>query len=49
MFPLGHGEALAREIGGARLLTLDGAGHGVYRPDWETIVSAIAEHTGGRP
>jgi len=27
------------------LLTLEGAGHGVDRPDWETIVGAIVEHT----
>jgi pimeloyl-ACP methyl ester carboxylesterase len=45
MFPLGHGEALAEEIPGARLRTLDGAGHGVDRADWETIVRAIVEHT----
>jgi pimeloyl-ACP methyl ester carboxylesterase len=45
MFPLEHGEALAEEIPDARLLTLEGAGHGVYRADWETIVSAILEHT----
>jgi pimeloyl-ACP methyl ester carboxylesterase len=45
MFPLEHGEALAEEIPGARLLTLEGAGHGVDRADWETIVGAIAEHT----
>jgi pimeloyl-ACP methyl ester carboxylesterase len=45
MFPLEHGEALAREIPGARLLSLDGAGHGVERADWETIVRAIVEHT----
>ena len=45
MFPLGHGEALAEEIPDARLLRLEGAGHGVYRPDWETIVAAILEHT----
>ena len=31
----------------ARLLTLDGAGHGVDRADWETIVRAIVEHTAG--
>jgi pimeloyl-ACP methyl ester carboxylesterase len=48
MFPLGHGQALAAEIPGARLLTLNGAGHGVDRADWETIVRAIIEHTGGR-
>jgi pimeloyl-ACP methyl ester carboxylesterase len=45
MFPLGHGEALAAEIPGARLLTLERAGHGVDRADWETIVGAIIEHT----
>ena len=45
MFPLEHGQALAEEIPGARLLTLDGAGHGVDRADWETIVRAILEHT----
>jgi pimeloyl-ACP methyl ester carboxylesterase len=45
MFPLGHGEALAEEIAGARLLTLEGAGHGVDRADWEAIVRGIVEHT----
>jgi pimeloyl-ACP methyl ester carboxylesterase len=45
MFPLGHGEALAAEIPNARLLTLDGAGHGVYREDWDAIVAALLEHT----
>jgi pimeloyl-ACP methyl ester carboxylesterase len=45
MFPLGHGEALAEEIPGAKLLRLVGAGHGVFREDWETIVPAILEHT----
>ena len=46
MFPLGHGTALADEIPDARLLTLEGAGHGVYRDDWETIVPAIVEQSG---
>ncbi len=45
MFPLEHGQALAKEIPGARLLTLVGAGHGVDRADWQTIVRAILEHT----
>ena len=45
MFPLAHGEALAREIPGARLLTLGGAGHGVGRADWEPIAHAILAHT----
>ena len=45
MFPIGHGEALAEEVPDARLLRLKGAGHGVYRADWEPIVAAILEHT----
>ena len=45
MFPVEHGEALAEEIPGARLLALEGAGHGVNRADWETIARAILEHT----
>ena len=45
MFPLEHGKALAEEIPGARLLTLEGAGHGVDRADWKTIARAILEHT----
>jgi pimeloyl-ACP methyl ester carboxylesterase len=45
MFPPRHGEALAAEIPGARLLLLDGAGHGVDAADWDTIVSAIVGHT----
>ena len=45
MFPIGHGEALAEEIPGARLMPLEGAGHGVDRADWETISRAILEHT----
>jgi pimeloyl-ACP methyl ester carboxylesterase len=48
MFPLEHGQALAEEIPGARLLTLEGAGHGVDRADWETLVRAIVEHTSTR-
>jgi pimeloyl-ACP methyl ester carboxylesterase len=45
MFPVAHGEALSHEIRDARLLRLDGAGHGVDRADWERISGAIAEHT----
>jgi pimeloyl-ACP methyl ester carboxylesterase len=45
MFPPEHGVALAGEIPGARLLSLEGAGHGVDRADWETISRAIVEHT----
>jgi pimeloyl-ACP methyl ester carboxylesterase len=45
MFPVEHGEAIAAELPGATLLRLDGAGHGVDRADWETIVDAILRHT----
>ncbi|MFJ6086748.1 alpha/beta fold hydrolase [Streptomyces sp. NPDC092369] len=45
MFPLAHGEALAREIPGTRLLVLEGAGHGVEGADWETIAGAIIQHS----
>jgi pimeloyl-ACP methyl ester carboxylesterase len=45
MFPIEHGEALAKEIPGARVLRLEDAGHGVERPDWEVIVRAILDHT----
>jgi pimeloyl-ACP methyl ester carboxylesterase len=45
MFPLEHGQALAKEIPVAKLLTIEGAGHGVDRADWETIAQAILEHT----
>jgi pimeloyl-ACP methyl ester carboxylesterase len=45
LFPPQHSQALAQEIPGARLLTLEGAGHGVDRADWATIVNAIVEHT----
>jgi pimeloyl-ACP methyl ester carboxylesterase len=45
MFPIEHGAALAGEIPDARLMTLEGAGHGVDRADWASIVRAILEHT----
>ena len=45
MFPLDHGAALADMIPAARLMTLAGGGHGVFRADWDAIVRAIVEHT----
>jgi pimeloyl-ACP methyl ester carboxylesterase len=44
MFPLPHGQALAAEIPGARLLRIEGAGHGIERADWDTITQAITRH-----
>ena len=47
LFPLEHGEALAGEIPGARLLPLEGAGHEMPpRPLWDEVVAAILAHTG---
>jgi pimeloyl-ACP methyl ester carboxylesterase len=45
MFPIEHGEALADEIPGARLLRVEGAGHGVDRADHAVVVDAILDHT----
>jgi pimeloyl-ACP methyl ester carboxylesterase len=45
MFPLAHGRALVEEIPQASLLTLEGAGHGIERVDWEPIVQAILART----
>jgi pimeloyl-ACP methyl ester carboxylesterase len=45
LFPLEHGRALAEEIPGARLMRLEGAGHGVDRADWDTVAQAILNHT----
>jgi pimeloyl-ACP methyl ester carboxylesterase len=45
-FPFEHGEALAREIPGARLVPLEGAGHEFPpRPLWNKVVAEILEHT----
>ena len=47
IFPVGHGEALAREIPGAELLVLEGAGHELPRRDWDVVVPGDpADHAG---
>jgi pimeloyl-ACP methyl ester carboxylesterase len=45
MFPIEHGEALAEAIPNARLLALEGAGHGLDRADWEMAARATIAHT----
>lgn len=45
ILPYGHGLALAREIPGASLLTLEGAGHELHPADWERVTEAILRHT----
>jgi pimeloyl-ACP methyl ester carboxylesterase len=50
MFALPHGEALAREIPGARLLVVEGMGHEPPPPPtWDQVLPAIVEHTSHRP
>ncbi|WP_291036707.1 alpha/beta hydrolase [Herbiconiux sp.] len=45
LFPLAHGEALAREIPDARLLAVPGLGHQFPPPEtWDLIVPALLEH-----
>jgi pimeloyl-ACP methyl ester carboxylesterase len=46
MFPLGHGEALAREIPGARLVTVEGMGHeNPPRAVWDQVIPELLRHT----
>jgi len=45
VLPYGHGVALAKEIPGATLLTIEGMGHELHPADWDTIVRAILQHT----
>ncbi len=45
MFPVEHGEVLAHEVPDAKLLRLDGAGHGIDPADRERIAAAIIDHT----
>ncbi len=48
LFPLGHGEALARSIPGAELLPLAGVGHQVPpRAFWGPVTAAMLRGTGG--
>jgi pimeloyl-ACP methyl ester carboxylesterase len=47
LFPLPHGEALAREIPGARLLVLPHTGHEFPRRNWPLVVPALLELTSG--
>jgi pimeloyl-ACP methyl ester carboxylesterase len=49
LFPFPHGLELAEEIPTARLLPLEGAGHGIERADWNTVLPAIWSHTAPVP
>jgi pimeloyl-ACP methyl ester carboxylesterase len=47
LFPLPHGQALARRIPGAELLVLDRTGHELPRATWDIVVPALLAHTAG--
>ena len=46
LFPPAHGEALAREIPGARLLLVEGLGHELPRWAWDEVLPALVDATG---
>jgi pimeloyl-ACP methyl ester carboxylesterase len=45
LFPLPHGEMLAREIPDARLVALAGAGHELPRAVWDVVIPELVKHT----
>ena len=46
LFPLPHGEALAREIPDAKLLVLPGLGHEFPPSAWDEVLPSLIAHTG---
>jgi len=47
VYPLAHGRALHEAVPGSTLLVLEGAGHEVPAPLWDTFIEALVRHTGG--
>jgi len=45
VFPIGNGEALARDIPGARFVALPGGGHELPPAAWDAVVEAVAGTT----
>jgi pimeloyl-ACP methyl ester carboxylesterase len=45
LFPHAHARALANEIPGPELLTLEQTGHDLPRGAWDVVVDAILQHT----
>ncbi|MGX5826191.1 alpha/beta fold hydrolase [Mesorhizobium sp. 43Arga] len=44
IFPVEHGEALAKAVAGAELLRVAGGGHELHPQDWSDIEAAIVAH-----
>ena len=47
ILPYDHGVALAKEIPGAELLTMEGVGHELPREEFDNVIGAILRHTSG--
>ncbi len=47
VFPLPHGEAIARAVPGAELVVLPDAAHDLPRQRWDEFVAALVRHTAG--
>ncbi len=45
ILPLPHGQALAAEISGARLETMDGVGHELPEGEWDHVIDLVLAHT----
>jgi pimeloyl-ACP methyl ester carboxylesterase len=45
VLPHQHGVALAHEIDGARLITMERTGHEIPRRVWDVVIPAILDHT----
>lgn len=48
LFPPAHGKALAHEVPGARFILLEGAGHELPEPTWDTAIPEILTLTAPR-
>jgi pimeloyl-ACP methyl ester carboxylesterase len=45
VYPIEHGVAYSDAVPGANLVRLEGGGHELHPADWDTIISAIVQHT----
>lgn len=45
ILPIEHGRAIAEGVPHAKMLEMDGSGHEIPHPEWDTVVPAILEHT----
>ncbi|MER9582176.1 alpha/beta hydrolase [Mesorhizobium sp. M0276] len=44
IFPIEHGEALAKAVPGAKIIRIEGGGHELHPDDWTEISAAIVAH-----